>query len=66
MLDFPIIETKRLVLKNVTNAHVNEVFHHFSNDAVHEFVDFEPAKNISDAEDIINWGQRIYKNRVGI
>ena len=66
MTDFPTIETERLLLKYVTNDHVNEVFHHFAGDAVNKYVDFEPAENIADAEEIIHWGQNLFKNGKGI
>ena len=66
MIDFPTIETERLVLKYVTNDHVNEVFDHFASEAVNKYVDFEPAEKVSDAEEIINWGQTLFMNGNGI
>ena len=66
MENFPVIEAERLVLKNVTEDHVNEVFRHFASEEVNEFVDFDAAQNIADAQEIINWGRRLYKNNAGI
>ena len=63
---FPVIETKRLRLKNVSEEHVDEVYHHFANREVNEFVDFDEAKNIADAKEIINWGNGLYKNNAGM
>ena len=66
MENFPVIETERLVLKNVTDDHVNEVFRHFASEEVNEFVDFDTAQSIADAQEIIDWSRRLYKNNAGI
>ena len=66
MENFPVIETERLVLKSVTDNHVNDVFQHFASEEVNKFVDFDAAENITDAQEIIDWGLGLYLNDNGI
>lgn len=66
MEDFPVIETEKLELKKVTKNHVNQVFQHFANGEVNKYVDFDPAEDIADAQEIIDWGLGLYMNNNGI
>lgn len=66
MDSFPVLETERLILKNVTVNHLNEVFQHFASEEVNRFVDFDMAKTIDDAKEIVDWGYEIYSKNNGI
>jgi [ribosomal protein S5]-alanine N-acetyltransferase len=52
---YPEVETDRLVLKLLTLDHVEEVYHHFSDEQITEFMDIEPCKNLKEAEEIIQF-----------
>ncbi|TVX93242.1 GNAT family N-acetyltransferase [Paenibacillus agilis] len=55
MLYFPQLETKRLILRELTLADVDGVFKHFSDPEVTRFMDIEPCKDIKEAEEIIQF-----------
>ncbi|MFH1313633.1 MAG: GNAT family protein [Candidatus Eisenbacteria bacterium] len=66
MEDFPVIETERLVLKQMTVSHLDSVFQHFADEEVNRYVDFDPVESIADAQEIIDWGISLYMNNNGI
>ena len=50
---FPLITTERLLLRQVNNNDVDEIFFLRSNERVMKFLDRTPAKTINDASDFI-------------
>lgn len=52
---YPILETERMYLKLLTLQHTEEVFTHFQDDEVTRFMDIEPCKDLSEAEEIIQY-----------
>jgi len=65
-MKFPILKSKRLVLKELTQDYVNEVYNHFHDEQVSKYVDFEPVQTLEDAIEIIDWGLNLYQNNRGI
>ncbi|MCR8842643.1 GNAT family N-acetyltransferase [Paenibacillus sp. SC116] len=55
MLYFPKLETKRLILRELTLADGDGVFKHFSDAEITRFMDIEPCKDIKEAEEIIQF-----------
>lgn len=53
--EYPLLETTRLQLRILTLQDVEEVFGHFSDEAVTRFMDIEPCKNLDEAKDIISY-----------
>lgn len=54
-LQFPSLETERLILKILTLNDTKEVFEHFSDIEVTKFMDIEPCREIKEAEEIITY-----------
>lgn len=53
---FKNIETKRLILKNISTDDREFIFNQFSNDMVNRYLfDAEPLINIEDADELINF-----------
>lgn len=55
MVDFPIIKTNRLFMRELTLDDVGSVYRHFSCPDVTKFMDIETCKDIQEAEDIITF-----------
>lgn len=53
MVDFPVIETKRLFMRELSLTDVESVYRHFSNPEVTRYMDIEVCKDLNEAEDII-------------
>jgi ribosomal-protein-alanine N-acetyltransferase len=51
--DFPTIETERLILREITNADRQEVYHNFSDREVAQWFFEEPYTRIEQADEII-------------
>lgn len=63
MTPFPILETERLVLRQITPEDSGDLFHYFSLDEVTKFYDVESFTNVQQAEELIDrWQQRFEKN----
>lgn len=63
MTPFPILETERLVLRQITPEDSGDLFHYFSLDEVTKFYDVESFTNVQQAEELIDrWHQRFEKN----
>ncbi|OZB96167.1 GNAT family N-acetyltransferase [Paenibacillus sp. XY044] len=63
MTPFPILETERLVLRQIAPEDSRDLFHYFSLDEVTKFYDLESFTNIKQAEELIDrWQQRFEKN----
>ena len=63
---FPIIETERLILREVTKADAKDMLIYLSNIEVVRHMGLEPFQSIEDALDEIGWYQSIYENKTGI
>lgn len=63
---FPILETKRLVLRKVTKEDANSILSYLSDTEVMKYYGLEPFKSINDALDEISWYQSIHSNKTGI
>jgi len=55
MTIFPNLETARLHLKVLTLDYLEDVFRHFSDEQITQFMDIEPCKSLKEAEDIITF-----------
>jgi len=65
-MEFPVLESNRLVLKKLTHNYIDEVYNHFSDEQVNKYVDFESAQSLEDAKEIIDWGLNLFQNNNGI
>ncbi|MFE8697374.1 GNAT family N-acetyltransferase [Cytobacillus sp. FJAT-53684] len=63
---FPIIETDRLILRQVTKDDANSLLKYLSDKDVMKYVGLEPFKSIDDALDEISWYESIVEKRTGI
>ena len=63
---FPILETDRLVLRQVTQDDANSLLTYLSDKEVMKYVGLEPFKSIDDAMDEISWYQSIFEKSTGI
>ncbi|WP_042144498.1 GNAT family N-acetyltransferase [Paucisalibacillus sp. EB02] len=63
---FPVLETKRLILRKVTKADANSMLNYLSDEEVMKYYGLEPFKSIDDALDEISWYQSIQNNKTGI
>jgi len=63
---FPMIETKRFVLRRITANDANEVYDYFSKDEVTQYYDLDSFREIEQAIDLIErWDER-FENNQGI
>jgi [ribosomal protein S5]-alanine N-acetyltransferase len=63
---FPVLETKRLVLRKVTKEDAKSILKYLSDEVVMKYYGLEPFKSIDDALDEISWYQSIQNNKTGI
>lgn len=63
---FPVLETDRLILRQVTNDDANSLLTYLSDIDVMKYVGLEPFKSIDDALDEISWYQSIFEKGTGI
>lgn len=63
---FPILETERLVLREVTNEDAQQIFNYLSDEEVMKYYGLEPFKTIEDAVDEISWYQSLFNQKKGI
>ena len=61
--EFPIFETERLLLRRVTAADVEDILHHYSQEAVTYFLDIESIHTPEEAERIVRFFDRGYQER---
>jgi [ribosomal protein S5]-alanine N-acetyltransferase len=64
--EFPILETNRLILRQVTQDDANSLLKYLSDKDVMKYVGLEPFKSIDDALDEISWYKSIFEKRTGI
>lgn len=63
MTKFPVLETERLVLRQLNQGDARDIFHYFSLDGVTKFYDLESFTNINQAEELIHrWSQKFERN----
>ena len=61
--NFPRMETKRFVLRQIELTDAEEVFYYFSQDEVMKYYDLDVLKDVSEARRIIkNWQTKYHKN----
>lgn len=64
--NFPILETKRLILREITTEDTNDVFKYLSDKDVVKFMGISHCQNIKDVEEEIGWYKSIYVEASGI
>lgn len=63
---FPVLETERLILRQLRLEDAADLYHYFSTDAVTAFYDLDSFTELIQAEDLIkNWSDR-FNNDLGI
>lgn len=63
---FPVIETDRLILRQVTKDDAESILEYLSDKDVMKHYGLEPFKSIDDALDEISWYQSIFEKKTGI
>ncbi|MBO1913606.1 GNAT family N-acetyltransferase, partial [Microvirga sp. 3-52] len=63
---FPMLETERLILREITNEDANAVYSSFSNDEVTRYYGQDTMKDIEEAEKIIDIFALNYIEKRGI
>lgn len=63
---FPILETNRLVLREITPEDAESIFNYLSDKEVMKYYGLEPFQSVNDALDEISWYQSIRENNTGI
>lgn len=63
---FPILETERLTLRQVTQEDADNLLVYLSDVDVMKYYGLEPFKSINDAFDEISWYQSIFEKGTGI
>ena len=63
---FPVIETERLILRQVTNEDASNLLKYLSNKDVIKHIGLEPFNTIDAALDEISWYQSILEKKTGI
>ncbi|MBN2239783.1 MAG: GNAT family N-acetyltransferase [Dehalococcoidales bacterium] len=58
---FPVLETDRLVMKQLTLDYLEPVFRHYANSETNRFTDSPDAENTGDVEEIIQWGLWVFE-----
>ena len=64
-MEFPQLETDRLVLGELTHDDIDVVLKHFANEEVARYQDAHPTKNTEEARQIIDWGKNLVKSKMG-
>jgi len=60
-MEFPTLKSDRLVLKKLTQDRLKEVYSHFRDEQVNQYVDFEPVQTLEDAREIIALSRKFSK-----
>ena len=63
---FPVLETKRLVLREVTKEDAKSIFKYLSDKEVMKYYGLKPFKSKKDALDEISWYQSLQNKKTGI
>ncbi|MEQ2528394.1 GNAT family protein [Bacillaceae bacterium CLA-AA-H227] len=62
---FPVLETKRLILRKVTKEDAEDMLKYLSDEVVMKYYGLEPFKTIDDAMDEISWYLSLFENKTG-
>jgi ribosomal-protein-alanine N-acetyltransferase len=63
---FPILETERLILRQLRVEDAFDLYQYFSKDEVTEFYDLDSFTEVKQAQDLImNWQEK-YNDKLGI
>ncbi|MCL1677041.1 GNAT family N-acetyltransferase [Elizabethkingia meningoseptica] len=65
-MSFPVIETERLILRQLTQDDAADMFEYFSKDEVTIYYDLYTFKKIEEAEDLIRQFNNNFENKKGI
>lgn len=63
---FPILETERLTLRQITQEDASNLLTYLSDEDVMKYYGLEPFKSIDDALDEISWYKSIFEKGTGI
>ena len=63
---FPLLETERLVLREITVEDAPSILNYLSDKEVMKYYGLEPFQTVKDAIDEISWYQSILSNKTGI
>lgn len=63
---FPVIETDRLLLREITDEDASSILEYLSDDEVMKYYGLEPFTSLNDALDEISWYKSIRSKRTGI
>ncbi|QDQ02852.1 GNAT family N-acetyltransferase [Lysinibacillus fusiformis] len=63
---FPILETNRLILREIMLEDVYDIFKYLSDIDVVKHMGIMPCQNVKDVEDEIGWYKSIYEESTGI
>src|SRR4051794_23912586 len=63
---FPIIETGRLILREVTAVDTKDMFKYLSDEQVMQHMGLAPLQTVDDVLDEVSWYQAIYEEGTGI
>ena len=64
--EFPVIETRRLILREVTTADATDMFTYLSDKDVVKPMGLLPFETVKDVWDEISWYKSIYEKGMGI
>ena len=64
--DFPVLETKRLILRQIIESDASSIFEYLSDSEVMKYYGLEPFKSENDALDEIAWYNSILEENTGI
>jgi ribosomal-protein-alanine N-acetyltransferase len=64
--DFPQLETKRLILKEISDRDCNDLLEVFSNNEVMKYYDIEPLRTLEEINNLIQLLCKRFKNKKGI
>ncbi|ASW75286.1 acetyltransferase [Chryseobacterium piperi] len=64
-MDFPILETERLILRQLTHNDAKDLFEYFSLDIVMEYYDLATFVKLEEAEEVIEHFNTEFKNKKG-
>lgn len=63
---FPLLETERLVLREITVEDAPGMLKYLSDKEVMKYYGLAPFQSVNDALDEISWYQSIFRNKTGI
>src|SRR4051794_897263 len=64
--EFPVMETERLILREVKLEDAPSIFHYLSDTEVMKYYGMSPMSDISEAVEEIEWYRRIFDEGTGI